>query len=258
MRKAFALEKHIEELHKDGVTYIPNAYSSASCKKYVAQAKKLAKTYARKGIVNLDNDSYNLSNYFRHEPSMLPLVIHPHADEILKTLLNPTYVVINSNLINRFRKTQLTSQQEVKHAGHWHSDSRYLNGKRISNGFTIIGIIMLEPFGEDNGATHYIPGSHDDVHNNYPDRYGDYKYKLITGDAGTLVLFDSALWHRGGIASDKRSRWSVYTIYGPSFVKPYFSFPDMLGKTYQKKYLDPMLRRLFHFDSMPQLNESKS
>jgi hypothetical protein len=250
----FDPQKHIEELKKDGLTYLPGVYTVEDCKKYIEKAERLVDRYVKAGLVDLDRDSYNMNNYFRHDTDMLPLVSHPHADEILKKFLNPDYVLVNSNLINRFRRHAAVST-EVKHAGHWHSDSRYLDGKRVSNGFTIIGIIMLEPFGKDNGATHYIPGSHDNNNTGFPERYGNYEYKCIEGEAGTLALFDSALWHRGGQASDKRSRWSVYSIYGPSFFKPYYWFPGMLGEEF-KKNLDPTLRRLFHYDSVPPIDET--
>ena len=253
MKKTFNAKKHIKDLQEIGITFFPGAYSKSDCEKYVEKGKGLAEKYAKAGIINLDNDSYNLNNYFRHDHDMLPLVIHPHADQVLKTFLNPDYVMVNSNLINRFRKKSDLSQKEVKHAGHWHSDSRYLGGTRVSKAFTFVGIVMLEAFGSDNGATHYIPGSQ--KNDGFPERYGNYKYKTIEGDAGTLVLFDSALWHRGGLASDKRSRWSVYSIYGPSFFKPYFWLPGMFSDKFAKT-LTSTQRRLFHYDSIPPMNET--
>ena len=65
--------------------------------------------------------------------------------------------------------------------------------------------------------------------------------------AHSYSLFDSAVWHCGGLASDKRSCWSVYSIYSPSFMKPYFWFPTMFGEAFGKQ-LDPTLRRLFHYN----------
>lgn len=255
MKETFDIEKHIQELKKNGFTCVQGAYTAVDCKKYVEKSKILAEQYAKEGLINLDNDSYNINNYFRRDHTMLPLVSHPHADAILKKFLNDDYVLINSNLINRFRRNASVST-EIKHAGYWHSDSRYLGGKRVSNGFTIMGIVMLEPFRGDNGATHYIPGTHDNSYSGFPERYGNYEYKIIEGEVGTLVLFDSALWHRGGLASDKYSRWSVYNIYGPSFMKPYFWFPAMLGQEFGKK-LDSTLRRLFHYDSISPVDETR-
>lgn len=255
MRETFDIDKHIRELKTDGLTYLPGAYTAKDCESYIGKSKALAEQYAREGIIDLDRDSYNLLNNFRRDHDMLPLICHPHADSILKTFLNDDYVLINSNLINRFRRSASVST-EVKHAGHWHSDSRYLGGKRLSNGFSFVGIVMLESFGSDNGATHYVPGSHDNAHTGFPERYGTYEHKYIQGDAGTIALFDSALWHRGGLASDKRSRWSVFNTYGPSFMKPYFWFPTMLGEEFGKT-LDPTLRRLFHFDSMMLVDETR-
>ncbi len=247
------MQKHIQELIDTGLTYIPGAYSAEDCKKYVEKAKALLPQYVAEGLVDPHADSYNLNNYFRHDADFMPLVLHPTADEVLKHFLNPDYTLINSNFINRFRKHDMsTDNKEVKHAGHWHSDSRYLGGKRVSTGFTIIGIVMLEDFGRDNGATHYIPGSQNNT--GFPERYGTYEHEYIEGKAGTLVLFDSALWHRGGPASAERTRWSVYTIYGPSFMKPYYWYPKMFNAE-QAAGFSPTLRRLFHYDSIPPTDE---
>ena len=41
----------------------------------------------------------------------------------------------------------------------WHTDSRYLNRKKISKGFSYLVIIALDDFDKNNG-TRYIPKSH--------------------------------------------------------------------------------------------------
>ena len=70
-----------------------------------------------------------------------------------------------------------------------------------------------------------------------------------------MEIFDSGLWHRGGDATHN-DRWSMYSYYGPWFVKPYFRFPEMLGEKFGKKLSKP-LRRLLHYTSTPPLNEDE-
>ena len=44
--------------------------------------------------------------------------------------------------------------------------------------------------------------------------------------AGSIAIMDTSLWHTAGPPS-KESRWSVFNMYGPWFVKPYFRYYDM-------------------------------
>ena len=48
----------------------------------------------------------------------------------------------------------------------------------------------------------------------------------------------------------------MFSYYGPWFVKPYFRFPEMLGEDFGKK-TSKELRRLFHYNSTPPLNEDE-
>lgn len=112
---------------------------------------------------------------------------------------------------------------------------------------------MLNDFTTENGATLYIPSSH--FRRGIPERNKNYNCKKMLGKTGTIVIFDSGLWHKGG-ESTYNDRWSMYSYYGPWFVKPYFRFPEMLGQRFGKKLNKP-LRRLFHYTSTPPLNEEE-
>jgi hypothetical protein len=242
----FNLEKSVRELQDEGLTILPGVYSKQQCKDYVDRCRGIAERLAKMGKINLESDCHNIWNFFRHDPDFLPLVYNPFMDQIFKKVMDEDYVLIAANIINR--QTKGTGQH-----GAWHTDSRYLAGKRLASGFNHGMIIMLEPFTRENAATQYVPRSHLD--RSIPDRQGSYPYEHLEGDAGTMVLFDSGLWHRGGPSCEK-SRWGVFSMYGPWFMKPYFRFPDMIGEE-AGKTLDPELRRLFHFNSTPPLDENE-
>lgn len=201
--------------------------------------------------MTLEGDCHNLWNFFRHDMELLPLVYNKTADCIFKHMLDDDYTLIAGNIINR-SKTE-TDNKRSEYGDNWHTDSRYLGDQRLAAGFNFGLIIMLDAFSKDNGATQFVPSSH--KLRNRPDRNGDYKFDILEGEIGTMVLFDSGLWHRGGPSSTK-SRWAVFSMYGPWFMKPYFRFPEMLGPEIGKT-LSPELRRLFHYNSNPPLNEDE-
>ena len=251
------IQKHVDAVRENGHTLLPHVFTREQCQTFVDILESALDSFPENTKNRVNPEVQSVNNYFRHHAMLLELVYIPVLDAILKVLLHEDYVLIAANTFNR--KLRPGIKQNIAYecsgnAGHnWHIDSHYVGGKRLSSGFSFQVIIMLEDFGPDNGATQYVPGSHKDC--SRPDRYGDYSYELITGEAGTVAIMDSGMWHRSGSISEK-SRWGAFNLYGPWFVKPYFRFYDMQGEHIGKN-LSPQLRRLLHYRSIPPLDEEE-
>jgi ectoine hydroxylase-related dioxygenase (phytanoyl-CoA dioxygenase family) len=109
-------------------------------------------------------------------------------------------------------------------------------------------VVALEPFRRENAATHFVPKSHLE-YRKPPDRNADYPYEVMEAEAGSVVFFDSALWHRTGVPTEK-SRWSIFNMYGPWFMKPYFRFRENFTAE-QIAHMPPVVKRLLHLHSTP-------
>lgn len=76
-----------------------------------------------------------------------------------------------------------------------HVDVRRRNGDATGVGF----IIMIDEFRPDNGATRFIPGSHqwiDKRCEDLPDPVADYRgQELALGPPGSIVIYDAMVWH---------------------------------------------------------------
>ena len=243
------------ELKRDGVTLLPDIFSKAQCEEYVTIFDRIIEKSPADTKNRINPEVQSVNNYFRHDGKLMELIYIPILDELFKILINEDHVLIAANSFNR-RKSEIVNQnlqyEHSRNAGHnWHIDSDYVGGVRLDSGFSYQVIIMLEDFTADNGATQYVKDSHKD--RSRPDRMGDYPFELITGNAGTVGVIDSGLWHRSGDIS-QRSRWGIFNTYGPWFVKPYFRFPEMLGEETGSQ-LGPQLRRLLHYRSIPPLDE---
>lgn len=244
-------QKNITELKRKGITFIPGVYSQKQCKEYISLSENIIKKFIKKKKP-MAQDCQLIENPFRHDMKYLGLIYNQAIDKILTKLLDNQYVLINSNIINRkLRNDVIKGGKGIGET--WHTDSRYLGGIRLDKGFSYIAITMLDDFTLNNASTLYVPSSH--LKRSIPERHKNYKCKQILGKAGTLAIFDSGLWHRGGI-STYSNRWSMYSYYGPWFVKPYFRYPEMLGEKFGKKLSKPF-RRLFHYTSTPPLNEDE-
>ncbi len=228
---------HQEELRDQGLAIIPGAYTEELAAFFADHLSEIAGPMA--------GDTQNVWSFFRHDPKLWALIYHAKLDAILKEMIDEDYVLIAADVINRQKKGEASN-----FANDWHTDSRYVGGKRLEAGFFYSVMIMLDPFTRENGGTHYIPGSH--KRRDRPERHGEYEYEVLTGEPGTMVVFDSGLWHRGGPSSGER-RWGVFNLYGPWFVKPYFDYPKMMaGKPTTKE-----MRRLLHFTSQPPVDETE-
>ena len=68
----------------------------------------------------------------------------------------------------------------------WHTDSRYLDSKRLDKGFGYLVIIMLEDFNKNNGCTKYVPKSH--FNRERPKRNKNYNFNFDLARLGTTII----------------------------------------------------------------------
>lgn len=90
-------------------------------------------------------------------------------------------------------------------------------------------LVMLDDFTVENGATQVLRGSH-----RFPEKPSDDLFERqceqIVGPSGTVVLFNSYLWHRGGFNHTQRHRVALTLSFGPAFIKPQVDYARMLGE----------------------------
>lgn len=83
-------------------------------------------------------------------------------------------------------------------------------------------IWMLTPFGTDNGGTFVVPGSHRAGCNpaagnmTTVDQDAPYPTEMqVTGDAGSVMVYDSRLWHAVAPNRADQPRVALSVRYGP-------------------------------------------
>ena len=92
-----------------------------------------------------------------------------------------------------------------------HEDTQRIPLPRPRAPLALNAIWALSPFTEANGATRVVPGSH---RFDAPPRYGsDHPTVPVEMPAGSILLFDSALWHAGGANVSDARRWALACYY---------------------------------------------
>jgi hypothetical protein len=108
-------------------------------------------------------------------------------------------------------------------------------------------LVMLDDFTNENGATRILPGSHF-----YPeqpdDKFFDDNCITIRGKAGSIVLFNSYLWHKGGLNRTSNNRVALTLSFGPAFIKPQMDYARFLGEEYGRN-LSELSRQVLGYNA---------
>ncbi len=101
----------------------------------------------------------------------------------------------------------------------WHTDDAFYPVPRPRAAPLAISTIWaIEDFTDDNGATELIPGSHL-WGTEHPDDRAFTPRKAVM-PAGSVVVFDGALWHRGGANASTSTRLAISPQYCQPWLRP--------------------------------------
>ena len=129
----------------------------------------------------------------------------------------------------------LNSAHSVSYAHRIHRDIRSFSGPL---NLMLNTLVMLDEFTPQNGSTWLLSGSH---------RMGDKpaepefasRAEQALGPPGSVLMFNSNLWHAGGENKTDYVRRSLTPMFSRPFMKQQFDYPRAVG-----------------YDKMPQLSET--
>ena len=142
-------------------------------------------------------------------PAFMRLAEHPAVMALADRLLLPNFL--------------LSTLQSIRlHPGEpgqpWHADDMFYRIPRPHPTIAVSTIWAIEDFAEENGATRLIPGSHrwGDEH---PDNRQHEEIQAVM-KAGSVVVFDGSLWHRGSENRGAGTRLAISPQYCEPWVRP--------------------------------------
>ena len=107
----------------------------------------------------------------------------------------------------------------------YHRDfPRYLNGYVAS----VNVLFAIDEFREDNGATFVVPGSHQKAEGPTPEHIVEGAVPMLC-PAGSMLVFDSTLWHAAGRNSSGRDRLAINHQFTRSFIKQQIDYVRALA-----------------------------
>jgi ectoine hydroxylase-related dioxygenase (phytanoyl-CoA dioxygenase family) len=140
----------------------------------------------------------------------LQLAEHPRVIALLDRLLMPNY------LLSTMQSIRLHPGEKAQA---WHTDDAFYFVPRPHSLPQAVSVIWaIEEFTELNGATELIPGSHR-WGMEHPD-HRDFDPMFAEMPPGSAIVFDAALWHRGGTNLSSGTRLAISPQYCQPWLRP--------------------------------------
>ncbi len=112
-------------------------------------------------------------------------------------------------------------------------------------------LVMLDDFSRDNGATWLLSGSHK-LRDKPEQSFFEENAEQALAKSGSILLFNSNVWHAGGVNRSDTVRRSITPMYSKPFIKPQFDYPRALGYAKGKEFSDNMRQILGYNSRIPE------
>ena len=142
---------------------------------------------------------------------------------------------MNHVLQGDFKLSSLNGRAALPGEGHQALHADWSEGVDPSNYQVCNSIWLLVDFTPENGATRIVPASHrssqvpqtalDDPRAKHPEE------ALLTGKAGTVVVFNSHLWHGGTVNRTESTRYALHSYFTRRRHKPQTNFQSLVSES---------------------------
>lgn len=234
-----AADRSVEEIKLTGYSIVPSVLSNAELEQartgidrvYQRQLEEIGGEDRLAAI----NDSYTARCPLAYDDYFLTVATKPEILSIVKKFLGDYFVLMLQNgIIN------VPSVGNEQNAGYWHRDLNYqhfISTRPIS----ISALVCVDDFSEETGGTFVLPASHKTEA--FPSEdYVRQHEQVINAKAGCAVVFDSMLYHRGGLNRSSRVRRALNHMYTLPLIKQQINLPKLLnGKFCEDTFLNRFL-----------------
>jgi len=198
------IQTHADKIRDDGFTVIEHA-ASAELVEGLKQALERTERDHNLGYAKTSFEGFKtvrINNLLTYDDLFWEVPLHDNVLPVVERVLD------KECLLSSFCSLVLGPGQEAQPI---HEDTQLIPLPRPHIPITINAIWALSDFRSDNGATRIVPGSH--KYDCSPEYGKDYDAVTATMPAGSVMLFDSALWHGGGANTSDARRFAFSCAY---------------------------------------------
>lgn len=174
-----------------------------------------------------------------YDDFFVSVAAHPRVLELVNLLLGEPVVLIMQNaIINRSHSDNVQAA--------WHRDLNYQHFVS-SRPIAASALFCIDSFSAATGATMFLPASQK-VESFPSDPFVASHGVGVEAPAGSVVVFDSMIYHRGGANVSGSDRRAINHVYGAPILQQPISLPDALGGRFGD---DDRLRTLLGYRFRP-------
>jgi len=218
------IDAHVEEIAINGFTIVENVIEEFEL---TDVRRRIDEVYQRQasevgGTDNLAsiNDEFVARCLLAYDDYFLNLATRSKITALLQRILGDYYILQQQNAI-------INSPEKQNYQVSWHRDLSYQHFV-TTRPLAVSALYCVDDFSEITGGTYVLPASH--KVEKFPSQEFVQKYeKPAVAKAGSAIVFDSMLFHRGGINNSTNIRRGVNHMYALPFIKQQIEIPAMLG-----------------------------
>ncbi len=202
-----AVETHLENLALNGFSIAESVFEQEKCELFATQLEKVYALQKEEfGEENLQKiNEIDLARMpFMYDQDFYELFMHPLVLEVTEKVLGKNYQLhLQNGIINR--------PEREHHQSSWHRDLPYQDWV-CSKALGCNAFICISEFTTQNGATFVLPHSHQIDH--FPSsEYVQKNEVQIQAPMGSIVFFDSMLYHRAGYNQTTNVRYGINNMF---------------------------------------------
>ncbi|HVF45550.1 MAG TPA: phytanoyl-CoA dioxygenase family protein [Pyrinomonadaceae bacterium] len=237
------VERHAEEIRLAGYTVLSDVLTPAELEEARAGIGRVYQTQIDEigGREHLEaiGDTYTAMCLLAYDEFFLALATKPRVLAVVEEFLGDYYTLMLQNgIIN------VPEVGDDQTAGYWHRDLGYQHFTS-SRPLGVTALYCIDDFSAETGGTRVLPCSH--RAESFPSEEYVRRHELgVAAPAGSAIVFDSMLYHRGGHNRSGRVRRGINNIYTLPLIRQQISLPSILGGRHSD---DPFLRKLLGYEN---------
>lgn len=241
------IDLYVEEIRNDGFTIIENVISKEDLalyrEKIDAVYKRQEETFGRERLSTI-SETNMCRMPLKYDDFFIKIATQETVLSIVKRFLGDFFILNLQNAI-------INTPNEEHHQSSWHRDLPYQNYV-ISNPLSLNALFCIDEFSEKTGGTIVVPYTHN-TEILPSDRYIQKHAITANAKAGSVIVFDSMLFHKAGYNSSNIIRRAVNHQYQIPLLKQFYDFPNALDGKFSN---DPFLAQLLGYTSQTPLDDT--
>jgi ectoine hydroxylase-related dioxygenase (phytanoyl-CoA dioxygenase family) len=230
----------VEEVIRLGFSIVPNVLDAhtleEACRRLDSVYQKQEQEFGQERL-SVINEKNMARAPLVYDEWFLKIAAHDTVLSLVRQFLGDYFILhLQNGIIN--------TPDEIHHQTSWHRDLPYQNFVS-SQPLSISALFCIDDFNAETGGTFVLPFSH--KFDYFPALEYVEKHKFqTTAEAGSVILFDSMLFHCAGINRSKTVRRGINNMYVVPILKQQINLTRCFP---QPDNLDGWTRRFLGFDS---------